>query len=70
MPGVARAFGGFMRHEWVFDVLEDLRSYALSNGLPALAAKAEEALQIAAVEIASLTPGGDAPADQRGFRKT
>lgn len=70
MPRVSWAFGGFMRHEWVFDVLEDLKSYALANGLPALAAKAEEALQIAAVEVAAQSAGGDTPADQRGFRQT
>lgn len=70
MPGVSRAFGGFMQHDWVFDVLEDLKSYALANGLPALAAKAEEALQIAAVEVAAQSTGGDTPADQRGFRQT
>ena len=42
-----------MQHEWVFDVLADLKSYATANGLIALAAKAEEAMQIAAAEIAA-----------------
>lgn len=51
-----------MRHEWVFDVLRDLKTYALSNGLPALAAKADEALIIAQAEIAAL-PGGEAGSD-------
>lgn len=44
-----------MRHEWVFDVLRDLKAYAQSNGLPALAAKAEEALTIARAEIIALS---------------
>ncbi len=42
-----------MGHSWVFDVLADLKSYAAVNGLPALAAKAEEALKVAAAEIAA-----------------
>lgn len=41
-----------MRHDWIFDVLKDLKSYAQANGLPALAAKADEALQVARAEIA------------------
>ncbi len=54
--------GGLMRHEWVFDVLRDLKAYAQSNGLPALAAKAEEALTIARAEIVAL-PASEAGAD-------
>ncbi|MFN4154852.1 MAG: hypothetical protein ACK4HF_09370 [Paracoccaceae bacterium] len=42
-----------MHHDWIFDVLEDLRSYALQNGLPATAAQAEEALRVARAELAS-----------------
>lgn len=45
-----------MRHEWIFDVLSDLRLYAQSNGLPALALKAEEALRIARAEVAANPP--------------
>jgi len=40
-----------MSHDWIFDVLKDLVSYAERNGLPQLARKAEEALQTAAEEI-------------------
>lgn len=46
-----------MRHDWIFDVLSDLRLYAQSNGLPALALKAEEALRIARAEVAASRPG-------------
>ena len=46
-------FGGSMGHDWVFDMLRDLQAYALANGLPALAAKAGETLQVAEVEIAA-----------------
>ena len=40
-----------MRHDWIFDVLTDLRSYAQANGLTALAHKAEETLQVARAEL-------------------
>ncbi len=45
-----------MGHDWIFDVLKDLKSYAEANGLPALAAKADEALIIARAEIAANGP--------------
>lgn len=51
-----------MRHDWIFEVLTDLRAYALANELPALAAKAEEALRVARLEISAQggdTDGGD-----------
>jgi len=43
-----------MGYEWIFDVLKDLRSFAQVNGMSALAAKADEALKIAAVEVSVL----------------
>jgi len=57
-----------MPHDWVFDVLDDLKTYAMANGMPALAAKAEEARQIAMVEIAALVTGrgADLPLDESG----
>lgn len=42
-----------MRHEWIFEVLTDLRAYAIANGMPALAAQAETALRVASAEIAA-----------------
>jgi len=42
-----------MAHDWVFDVLEDLKAYALANGLKQLAQKAEEALHVASDEVAA-----------------
>ncbi|MFT4151366.1 MAG: hypothetical protein QM656_14300 [Paracoccaceae bacterium] len=48
MDGTA---GVTMGHEWIFDVLEDLRSYAAKNGLTGLVAKTEEALAVAEAEI-------------------
>ena len=40
-----------MGHDWVFDVLQDLKDYALANGFPRLAAKVDEAQRIAREEI-------------------
>ena len=45
--------GGAMRHEWIFDVLADLRVYAMQHGLIALAAKTEEAQRVARAEVAA-----------------
>lgn len=42
-----------MRHDWVFDVLTDLRSYALRNGLPRLAEQADQTLRTAHEEVAA-----------------
>jgi hypothetical protein len=36
-----------MRHDWVFDVLSDLLTYATQNGLPRLAAKVSESIDVA-----------------------
>lgn len=51
-----------MAHDWIFDVLRDLITYARANGLPAVAAKAEELMKIAEAEVAGLgqmgLPGG------------
>ncbi|MDP4034092.1 MAG: hypothetical protein Q8P60_14800 [Pseudorhodobacter sp.] len=49
-----------MRHDWVFDVLKDLRSYALKNGLPLLAVQVEDTLRVARAEIAASDAEGDA----------
>tara|TARA_R110002094_G_scaffold192616_1_gene166675 strand:+ start:254 stop:454 length:201 start_codon:yes stop_codon:yes gene_type:complete len=40
-----------MRHDWIFEVLTDLRTYAQQNDLQALAAEVESALATARVEI-------------------
>ncbi|HMO08555.1 MAG TPA: hypothetical protein PKD10_13040 [Paracoccaceae bacterium] len=47
-----------MRHDWIFDVLNDLRRYALANDLPALAAQAEKALVVARAEIGAQSGDG------------
>ena len=40
-----------MRHDWIFDVLADLRAYADENDLPALAAQVAVTLRVADIEI-------------------
>ncbi len=40
-----------MSHEWIFDVLADLRAYAEKNGLHGLAEKTDELLAVARDEI-------------------
>ena len=42
------------RHDWVFEVLTDLASYAEANGMPLLARKAAEALDVARREVAEM----------------
>ena len=42
-----------MRHDWIFDVLTDLRSYALQNELRDLAEKVEIALRTARRDVAA-----------------
>lgn len=48
-----------MGHDWVCDVLKDLKTYAMANGLPVLAAKADEALLVAEAEIAAQQVAAD-----------
>lgn len=42
-----------MSNDWIFEVLTDLKDFALANGLPALADKADEAMRTAEAEIAA-----------------
>lgn len=50
-----------MRHDWVFDVLSDLLTYATQNGLPRLAAKVSETIDEARQEIEGLDQGPEEP---------
>ncbi|MDZ4087774.1 MAG: hypothetical protein U1E69_13350 [Tabrizicola sp.] len=50
-----------MRHDWVFDVLSDLLTYATQNGLPRLAAKVSETIDEARREIGASEGGPDEP---------
>jgi hypothetical protein len=53
-----------MRHDWIFDVLTDLRSYAEKNNLPAIAQQAEIALEVARKELTEKTKSEQAGEDQ------
>ncbi len=48
-----------MRHDWIFDVLTDLKAYAVANRMTALAAKADEALAVAREEVARVAGASD-----------
>jgi hypothetical protein len=42
-----------MPNDWIIDVISDLKSFATHNGLPALARQLDDAVAVAAIEIAS-----------------
>ena len=48
-----------MEHDWILDVLADLRNYAKRNDLPALAEHLHDTALLAAVEISSVEGAGD-----------
>lgn len=47
-----------MPHDWLMNVLNDLRAYALRNGLPAIADQMGEARIVAAAELAAMEESG------------
>jgi hypothetical protein len=55
-----------MRHDWIFDVLSDLKTYAIKNNLPALAVKVEEAMVIARAEADAQGEDGNGSAGHGG----
>jgi hypothetical protein len=59
-----------MEHDWILDVLADLRNYASRNDLPALAEQLQETALLAAVEISSVESGDGSGMkdDARRFR--
>ncbi|MFN3994706.1 MAG: hypothetical protein ACK4IU_17580 [Tabrizicola flagellatus] len=50
-----------MRHDWVFDVLSDLLTYATQNGLPGLAEKVSQTIDMARLEIGASQAGTEEP---------
>jgi hypothetical protein len=58
-----------MRHQWVLDVLADARDYAVLNGLPRLADKLVEALEVAQAEIAAQPDPNGGPSGGPGRRR-
>lgn len=53
-----------MAHDWILDVIADLKAYANKNRLSALADELDEAMLIAATEIASAEGKAPKPATQ------
>lgn len=43
-----------MGHEWIIDVLADLKSFAKQNDLPLLAAQLDDTALVASAEIATV----------------
>lgn len=54
-----------MNTDWIIDVLQDLKTFALANGLTETAVSAEATLAIARAEIASKGARCSAPPKQR-----
>lgn len=50
-----------MRHDWILEVLSDLRSYALRNGLPDLAERVDQTLRAARIELRHADPDEGGP---------
>ncbi|AZB54211.1 MULTISPECIES: hypothetical protein [Cereibacter] len=46
-----------MTHDWILDVLSDLRAYAERNALSELAAGLDETLRLARAELGAAPPG-------------
>ena len=46
-----------MQYEWILDVLTDLRTFAMSNGLLSLAEQLDDTSLVAATEIAQRAEG-------------
>lgn len=43
-----------MGHDWILDVLTDLKTFARANGMPELAAKLDDASYVAQAEMTSI----------------
>jgi soluble cytochrome b562 len=57
-----------MAHEWILEVLQDMRGYSQKNGLSALVVQLDETLRVATQEIAlaarrAAPDGGDDPTE-------
>lgn len=58
-------------HDWILDVLTDLKQFARANGMPALAEQLDDTRLLASAEIASLgTPAKSGPGAHDGTDRT
>ena len=46
-----------MGKKWILDVLADLESFAAQNGLPAVAERLRETVEVALEEVTAAAPG-------------
>lgn len=57
--------GIFMRHEWIFDVLTDLRKYAEKNGLTDIAGETARMMDVVRSELAEKTRAEQMMVDEK-----
>ena len=55
-----------MKNDWIIDVLNDLRCFAMRNELPALADQLDDTIHVAALEMAAQGEGSPAGAGKDG----
>lgn len=66
-----------MQHDWILDVLADLKTFAQSNGLPGLAEQLDDTRHMALAEISvsslrvapAVRGRGECGADAKGARE-
>ena len=49
--------GPDMGHDWIIDVLADMRSFAKQNEMPLLCAQLDDVIEVAAAEVADRRAG-------------
>ena len=58
-----------MGHDWLFEVLDDMRAYAERHGMSALAVKIEETREVARAEVDAAGKGGDGSVPHKPARR-
>ena len=66
MPKIGRVCGlcdSNMRHDWIFDVLIDLRIYAQENGLEKICRQTDQLIDVARQELTEKSETNDGRSD-------
>ena len=58
-----------MGHDWLFEVLDDMKAYAERHGMSALAAKIEETRKVARTEVDAAAKDGDGGVPHKPARR-
>jgi hypothetical protein len=58
-----------MGHDWLFEVLADMKAYAERHGMSALAAKIAETEEVARADVAASDREPDGSVPQKPFRR-